>query len=362
MNILSQYPRLKKISGPPQLGEQSKILQSKVASYGPGTELKKLLQELGISMKSSCGCESRATQMNIWGVKGCRNHLEEIVVWIKSASNEVSVFDKVMAGWNALKLRIPLDPLDPFRSIVLIAISRAEKASVKTMEWSYGVTTVPSRLNTTLPVTLESLKLAGFETPRLFIDDCEDASEFKKLDLPITSHWPRMHVNGNWILSVIELYLRQPEAQRYAIFQDDFVTYRNLRQYLEQVPYPENGYCNLYTVPRYERAGAQHKGWFKAIPQYGIGAVALVFTRDAVKALFDNRHMIDKMHGPDPVKRIKSVDGGIVSAMNKSGWYEYVHMPSLVQHIGDVSAAGNDQSKKPRSFRGESYDALEMLR
>lgn len=126
MNILSQYPRLKKISGPPQLGEQSKILQSKAVSYGPGTELKKLLQELGISMKSSCDCSSHATQMNLWGVAGCRQRRETIVAWLREAATEATLRERLTAGMNGILRGIVVNPLDPCPNLVDLAIQRAE--------------------------------------------------------------------------------------------------------------------------------------------------------------------------------------------------------------------------------------------
>lgn len=331
---------------------------------GPGTELKKILDDLGFKMKSSCQCNARQLQMNTWGAKGCQEHREEILAWLKDAATTVHTLEKVTAVWYALKHKILFNPLNPYESILDLAISRANKMSA--LKWSYGVTTVPSRIDTALPVTLQSLQSAGFDSPRLFVDNCFDPKPFERFHLELTTHWPKLQVNGNWVLSILELYVRQPEADRYVIFQDDLVTYHNLREYLEQIPYPENGYCNLYTAIPNERYAQGHKGWFRTRLnseqlQAGLGAVALMFSREALKCLFDTRHMLDKFHGPDPMRRVKCVDGGIVTAMNKVGWYEYCHMPTLTYHIGDESVCGNDKHPKPQTFRGEHFNALEFL-
>ena len=53
----------------------------------------------------------------------------------------------------------------------------------------------------------------------------------------------------------------------------------------------------------------------------------------------------------------RAIDGGIVTAMKKSGWKEYVHNPSLVQHIGDISTLGNKPHAKSVTFLGEDFDA-----
>jgi hypothetical protein len=35
-----------------------------------------------------CGCKDKISQMNTWGVEGCRNHLDEIVGWLMSKAKE----------------------------------------------------------------------------------------------------------------------------------------------------------------------------------------------------------------------------------------------------------------------------------
>ena len=122
---------------------------------------------------------------------------------------------------------------------------------MRRIQWSYGVTTVPSRMCDLLPQTLKSLELAGFPNPRLFVDNCTlnqaEAYVVEYPACPLTTHVPpSLSIVGSWILAVWELYLRNPEATHYGIFQDDLVAYRNLRTYLERCEFPEKGYWNLY--------------------------------------------------------------------------------------------------------------------
>jgi hypothetical protein len=78
-----------------------------------------------------------------------------------------------------------------------------------------------------------------------------------------------------------------------------------------------------------------------------------------VYRLLTSHHMAER---PTDLKRgHRAIDGGVVSALNKVGRYEYVHSPSLVQHTGKVSAIGNREHPTADSFRGEDYDALELL-
>lgn len=245
------------------------------------------------------------------------------------------------------------------------------------MLWSYGVTTVPSRRHSLLPATLASLKQAGFDSPRLFVDGTKDVCGWsEEFGLEVTPRFPAVRTAGNWTLSLWELYLRQPDAERYAVFQDDFVTYKNLRSYLEKW-YPGEGndalkgYLNLYTFPSnqgicptqrkpgHPGEGKPRIGWYKS-NQFGRGAVALVFSREAVAVLLSAKHFVRRVM--DAHRGWRAVDGGVVTAMGQEGWLEYVHNPSLVQHTGIESSMGNNPHLLSTSFRGEGYDALELLK
>ena len=128
------------------------------------------------------------------------------------------------------------------------------------MNWAYGVTTVPRRRDDLLPRTLASLRAAGWDSPRLFVDGDDDTVSWsREFGLPVTARKPLVRVTGNWLLGMVELYVRDPHADRYAIFQDDVVFCRNARAYLDSVPAPERGYMNLHVS----------KSAFQAIPKTG---------------------------------------------------------------------------------------------
>lgn len=239
---------------------------------------------------------------------------------------------------------------------------------VGTIKWAYGVTTVPSRLKDLLPRTLGSLAAAGFDKPRLFIDGAFplDAQRYReRFNLETTSRGPEVRTAGNWVLSIYELYYREPTADRFAIFQDDMVTYRRLREYLEVVPYPDKGYLNLYTFPSNQglcptgKDGRPHIGWYKS-NQYGRGAVALIFSREALVTLLSSPYLAARPQ--DCTRGHKSIDGGILESMKAAGWVEYVHNPSLVQHTGTLSSMGNKPHKLALSFRDEDLDAMDLLK
>jgi len=239
---------------------------------------------------------------------------------------------------------------------------------IRQTKWAYGVTTVPSRRETLLPRTLASLVKAGFSTPRLFVDGENNIGWWERNfpGHPITCRNPAIRTHGNWVLSLYEIYLRDPSADMYAMFQDDLVTYPNLKTYLERVPYPDKSYLNLYTFPKnqvaFPRIGQTSRfseGWYLS-NQRGLGAVALVFSRQAVTTLLSQAHLVDRVQNLE--RGWRAVDGGIVDSFRKAGWKEYVHNPSLVQHTGLVSSMRNRSHPLADSFRGEDFDALELLK
>lgn len=230
---------------------------------------------------------------------------------------------------------------------------------VTPMKWAYGVTTTPERFDTTLPGTLASLTNAGFPDPRLFIDLKSEVSIPQQLRAyKVTVREQNMGIVGNWILALWELMIREPSADRYALFQDDFVTYKNLRLYLESVEFPNDGYLNLYTFPSNEKLANGRQGFYRS-NQKGKGAVALVFDWKGAEAVATSPHMANKIRCLKRGK--KSVDGGIVTATKLAKRFEYVHSPSLVQHTGLVSSMGNAKHPLAHSFRGEDFDAMELL-
>lgn len=262
---------------------------------------------------------------------------------------------------RVVKFTTPAPSLPPYRPLV----------------WAYGVTTVPARRDDLLPRTLASLREAGFDRPRLFVDGAthDTASSYQvQYGLEVTSRYPQMGIVGNWLLALWELWVANPKAQRYALFQDDFVCVKGLREYLDRTTTLERVYWNLYTF-RWNEATIAGKppGWYEGAllgsggvyhgkpQQKGLGAVALVFTTDAVQTLLADPILVGKPHAAQDKTRLMAMDGGIVETMNQRGYREVVHNPSLVQHTGLKSSVGHHRQAQAASFPGEQFDARTLL-
>lgn len=264
-----------------------------------------------------------------------------------------------------------------FRTVDVVEPKKVEPVSSTGMKWQYAITTVPSRRNDLFLRTLDSLRRAGFDRPHLFVDGDADGlswvrqfREEKRYGIEsVTVRERNVRTAGHWTLTLYELWCRDPHADRYAIFQDDFVTYPHLRAYLETCPYPEDGYWNLYTFARntppfLRKKGlpappGDYEGWYKS-DQLGKGAVALILDHTAVRELLRSEYLVDRFM--DQGRGHKAIDGGIVEAFKVVGRSEYVHAPSLVQHTGHRSSMGNATHQTSPTFRGEGFDARELIK
>ncbi len=169
------------------------------------------------------------------------------------------------------------------------------------------------------------------------------------------------------------------------ICQDDVLFARNVRQYVESHPWPEDrAYLNLVTYPSNECGQAEidptfhtpDQPWFEgtgANPwqfhpsnRRGKGAQCLVMDRACITSLltsiqFFARRFETSMDAKGRRKGTRNVDGAICEALRLPGFTEYVHTPSLATHDCDAPSSMMNQTQPViRSFVGEGFDAMSM--
>lgn len=332
--------------------------------HGLGDLLEKALSLTGITktrvekfLGRPCGCKERQAKLNALGF------------WVR----RVAVGGVLEGAVKFFNNMVGSDGIEP------------EREPGMRHRWTYGIMTTAERRTTTLPQTIASLKAAGFDKPRLFVDGSKDIEGYEKeFGLPVTVRTPHLFVAGNWILSIYELFIRDPEAERFCLFQDDMIASKNLLNYLDQCQYEESPgndniirgvYWNLYTVERNEQIipingdGKRKIGWHQAQMQRGgLGAVGLCFSRQALITLIGSKHMAERPCDKEWGRT--KVDGGIWQAMTNAGWKEYVHFPSLVQHIGMKSSKqyvdytrvkdAHNTWTESKCFWGEGFDLLSL--
>ena len=183
-----------------------------------------------------------------------------------------------------------------------------------------------------------------------------------------------------------------PRPTSYAIFQDDVLAVKNLREYIDaRFPRTEDhnhvfhdeltdkkAYLNLYTFLNNEQVIAQAApvGWHEGSQlsnsnplkqQRGRSALGLVFSPEGLRTLLGAPTFVNKPAASE--RATVNLDGAVATAMNAHGWREWIHNPTLLHHTGLVSSLRTrlhgETTMCPfppaESWRGEDCDAMEFL-
>lgn len=88
---------------------------------GPGTELARLIAELGVKERDGCRCRAWAVKMNAWGPDGCLVHRKEILAHLRAAYAGASWAEAFVAGGRAVLLGLPLS----VEGLLALAVERS---------------------------------------------------------------------------------------------------------------------------------------------------------------------------------------------------------------------------------------------
>lgn len=243
---------------------------------------------------------------------------------------------------------------------------QAKATEIQKAVWSYGLITTPGRVETLLPKTLASLAAAGFEDPLIGVDRCSPEDAMRYAGRRFTIHSCHGDNFANWWLTAHEVYLQNPFATHYAMFEDDLVISRGAREYLEATCRSNREYYSLFSWPINEsRARPEFRGWNQS-DQRGRGAVGLVFLRQVFLTLLAMpgmlHHATDQAVMPHGgIRGREQVDMAIAMSMSRAGVIEMYHSPSIVQHVGDSSESGHGSFEKSKTFAGEEFDLRSLL-
>jgi len=181
--------------------------------------------------------------------------------------------------------------------------------------WAVGVITAPRPIET-LARSLASVHRAGW--PEVLV----------AADLDHKGCW------RNWLEAVKRLTSLYPQADAYAIFEDDVVYCRNLRQYLQHHLWPaaENvALCSVFCPAAYR---LQKQGWHEErrwpSGSYLVSSQAWILPPQAARAVVSELWHVDTPHG---------TDGHVGQWAEDSGRTVWYHTPSLAQHVADEYSA-----------------------
>lgn len=199
--------------------------------------------------------------------------------------------------------------------------------------WAVGMTTAPRR-TPTLEASLDYLRRAGWDELHLGVDGstslpAESSVEQISVRTPGIGAWP------NFYLTMLELVLKQPEADAVLMLQDDVQFYdgENVRQYLESILWPSDppGIVSLYCSAAYTR---EEFGWTIADETWEWGALAFVFPMELARRFLSDRRVIEHRQSRRGLRFIDDVIGEWTQRESIPIWYP---TPSLVQHLGETS-------------------------
>lgn len=98
-------------------------------TFGPGTELKKIFESLGIQSDGCGGCYLTLQAMDKGGAQECRERRDEFIAEIKSRRMSVTLATKIVAAGAAVLngLAFSINWADPIPGLFDEAVKRAKK-------------------------------------------------------------------------------------------------------------------------------------------------------------------------------------------------------------------------------------------
>jgi hypothetical protein len=191
--------------------------------------------------------------------------------------------------------------------------------------------------------------------------------------LAVVKQYPRMGTVFHWHRTLLDMYSADPWSEYYAVFQDDIRCVKGLKDYILFSQIPQNSYINLLTFMENEEIiHDRQPGWMEAYRgksgyQRGRGAIALVFRHHVVEMLLSSRRFITRRH--DAQLGNVALDGAVLGALAECSVSEFIHNPSLTQHVGIESSMGNPWNSNEsdtryahaKSFPGECYNVYRSL-
>lgn len=199
------------------------------------------------------------------------------------------------------------------------------------LRWAIAMLTAPRGI-CTIDGTLQSLRAADLSPDIIFAEPGSTAptdlgnSKFVRHEKALGNY-------RNFYYCLSTLLQQYPDADCFAVFQDDIKVANGLRRWCDQEFWPQDaGIVSLFTA----RAHADRRpGWRVLFPGFHrvFGGQALVFRSDTLKVFLSDPQVISELsYG-------KHNDDAVVSAWaTRRRLGIAYHTPSLVDHVGNVSS------------------------
>jgi glycosyltransferase involved in cell wall biosynthesis len=220
------------------------------------------------------------------------------------------------------------------------------------LRWQVGMLTAP-RDAPTIHQTLASLHAAGFTQVHIF---AEPGSWIPRMasDLRVVLHERRLGNLTNFYNALVTLLEQAPDADTFAIFQDDVHVAEGTRAWCESEFWPQGaGLVSLFTPRPHIQP---ETGWHLLLPGTNriCGAQAMVFRRDVLRSFLADPLVVRSLHVGRSYD--DAIVGGWAARQRLSIAY---HTPSLVRHTGAVSSLF-PEGPDPRNF-ADAVKSVEQI-
>ena len=194
-----------------------------------------------------------------------------------------------------------------------------------------GLLTAP-RATPRIEETLDSLGKAGFDDihifaePNAWIPDSHPGTK-------VTQRDQRLGNFLNFYSCLSTLLTDHPQAEAFAVLQDDIQLATGLKQWLDEQLWPlDNGIVSLFTPRLHSGPSA---GWRIVSPgfQRVCGAQALVFRRELLEKFLSDARVLHSLR-----LRRQCDDAVLGGWLSREGLGIAYHTPSPVQHVGETSS------------------------
>lgn len=316
-----------------------------------GTELAAIIPR--VFKTKDCDCLVYADIMDSWGLQGCIQRYEEIVVKLVEKSNRRWFARLFPESTREAKAREWLDK----------AIQQTQEKLAadkpKNGDWYVAITTAP-RKDCTLLQCIDSIRKAGWE-PTIFAEPGSTASDAETVWNP-----ERKGCWHNWLASA-RYALDNSNAKYILTVQDDSLFHPDSRSFAESILWPakDAGFVSLYT-PKHYSFGMGGKlrppGVYRIRTTSLWGACALVWPRDVLAKVIEhpiaknwagarprsgNKSVIQKRKdNPHLIANSDTAIGRILNKMGRTMWFVD---PSAVSHIAVHSAIGHGSNTGRRN-------------
>lgn len=221
-------------------------------------------------------------------------------------------------------------------SVVFECLPSTPIRSGSIQQWAVGITTAPRRVPT-LSQSLQSLIAAGWSEPTLFADgEVDIPREFSQIPKQVRT--PNRGARAHYYLTLCDLLQNHPQADAILMAQDDALwpAHVPVREYLEAALWPDSE-SSLVSAWCCTDDTADLAGWHRISRPWKFGAVAFIYPRHLAQRFVDDETVRLACIG-DP----QGPRSGLSQLIGEWAWKNQIPIdfptPSLVQHIGDVSA------------------------